>query len=126
VDVPAQLSAEVDVLRSHGHEVTIVDEPPRFYVVISGLDLPDTYTPATTDLMFMADYQYPTSALDMFWTDPHVSCAATGAMPQNADLIERYIDRDWQRWSWHYTWNPSCHTLMSHLEVFFARLATAA
>jgi hypothetical protein len=120
---PARLLADVEVVRSQGHKVEIVEDGTRSYVVLSGQTLPSQYVPQETDLMIIADYQYPMSALDMFWTEPHVKCPS-GSWPQNADQFELHIGRNWQRWSWHYAgWNPSTHSLITHLEVCFDRLA---
>jgi len=121
---PARLLADVEALAADGHSVTIVEEHPRYFVIIQGLALPSLYEPETTDLMVIADYQYPLSALDMYWACPAVRI--NGAFPQGADQFSDFIDRKWQRWSWHYTWNPSVHSLRSHLEVFFDRLDHAS
>src|SRR5205823_11420373 len=99
---PTQLVDDLARLRECELDATVVEEHPRYYVVIANLELPRFYVPTATDLMMMADYQYPMSALDMFWTDPHVRRADNGAYPQNADQFEQHIGRSWQRWSWHY------------------------
>jgi Prokaryotic E2 family E len=120
---PERLLADVALLREGGQAVEVVEDGTRFYVVLSSYELPETYQPRVTDLMMIADYQYPVSALDMFWTEPHVRCL-TGSWPQNADQFEPHIGRSWQRWSWHYPgWSPSTHSLITHLEVYSDRLA---
>ena len=124
---PVQLVEDVTHLRECRFDATIVEEHPRYYVVIANFELPAFYAPNVTDLMMMADYQYPMSALDMFWTCPHVRRADNGAYPLNAEQLEQHIQRTWQRWSWHYGgWNPAHHNVTTHLEVFFNRLAQAA
>ena len=92
--------------------------------VVQWFHLPDgTYAPTITDLMMMADYQFPLSRLDMYWTDPTIYLAS-GGLPLNANQFEMYANRRWQRWSWHYpTWDPSKHNLRTHIEVFRDRLA---
>jgi hypothetical protein len=81
------------------------------------------YQAATTDLLVIADYQYPMSRMDMFWTDPPV-LLHNGALPLNANNFEVYGARRWQRWSWHYpNWDPSRHSLRTHIEVCRDRLA---
>ena len=122
--MPAKLSEEVELLRKDGAEVEVIEEGTRFYVVLKGFQLPNgTYRPASTDLMVIADYQYPLSRLDMYWTDPHVRLPS-GALPQAADQFEQYAARRWQRWSWHYpSWDPALHNLRTHVEVFRDRLA---
>lgn len=123
---PQRLLDDVEGLRAAGLDVALVEEEPRYFVVIRGLELPPAYTPQVTDLMVMADYQYPMSALDMYWTDPEVRCATSGGLPQAADQFQVFIGRNWQRWSWHYDWKPAQHNLATHLDIFFNRLAIAA
>jgi hypothetical protein len=121
---PAKLAEEVELLRRDGAEVDVIEDGNRCYVVLKQFQLPNgAYTPTATDLMVIADYQYPLSRLDMYWTDPHVRLA-TGAWPQAADQFEQYASRQWQRWSWHYpAWDPARHNLRTHIEVFRDRVA---
>jgi hypothetical protein len=122
--IPPQLARDVDTLRQEGQEVEVVEDGTRFYVILKRFRLLDTkYVPQVTDLMVIADYQYPASKLDMYWTDPQVRLA-TGGLPLSADQFETHAARQWQRWSWHYpVWDPSRHNLRTHLEVFLDRLA---
>jgi hypothetical protein len=122
--IPPQLVTDVDALREEGQDVEVVEDGTRFYVILKGFRLPDNvYAPTLTDLMVIADYQYPVSKLDMYWTDPQVRLV-TGALPQSADQFEACAGRQWQRWSWHYpVWDPSRHNLRTHVEVFRDRLA---
>jgi hypothetical protein len=123
MSAPERLLADVEAVRCEGNAIEMVEDNTRYYIVLSGQMLPSQYTPQKTDLMVIADYQYPMSALDMFWTEPHVRCP-NGSWPRNADQFEPHIGRTWQRWSWHYPgWNPSTHSLITHLEVCFDRLA---
>jgi hypothetical protein len=120
--LPDRLERDVEALREAGHSVDVVEDGTRFYVIVEGFELPDGYVPAVTDLMMIADYQYNQSALDMFWTSPHVRCVG-GAWPQAADQFCEYAGRTWQRWSWHYAgWNPTTHNLITHLETCRDRL----
>jgi hypothetical protein len=121
--LPQQLAVEVDALRAGGKTVEVIEEFPRFYVIFHAFQLPGgLYLPDTTDLMVMADYLYPQSRLDMYWTDPTVR-KLDGSLPQNADQFEPHLNRPWQRWSWHYpTWNPATHNVSTHLEVFYDRV----
>ena len=122
--MPPQLTAEIEVFRQRGQPISVVDDGARFFIILERFQLPDgMYVPQVTDLMVMADYQYPMSQLDMYWTDPPVQLT-TGALPQGAESFEEYAGRRWQRWSWHYPgWNPSKHNLRTHIEVFYDRLA---
>ncbi len=121
---PPQLAGDVDFLRQTGEDVNVVEDGTRFYVILRSFRLRDSrYVPLATDLMVIADYQYPVSRLDMYWTDPPVHLAS-GALPDRADAFEVYSGRRWQRWSWHYpAWDPSKHNLRTHIEVFRDRLA---
>lgn len=122
--IPPQLAKDVDSLRQEGQQIDVVEDGTRFYVILKGFRLLDRrYVPQVTDLMVIADYQYPVSKLDMYWTDPQVHLVS-GALPLNADQFELYASRRWQRWSWHYpVWDPSKHNLRTHIEVFHDRLA---
>lgn len=122
--MPALLAAEIDLLRERGENVDIVDDGSRFLLIVNGFQLPDgRFQTHVTDLLIIADYQYPMSRLDMFWTDPPVMLS-TGGFPQAADNFEVHGGRRWQRWSWHYPgWNPSQHNVRTHIEVFRDRLA---
>lgn len=123
--LPPQLETEIEVLRDEGQAVEVIEDGSRYYVVLKNFVLPPTYTPTKVDVMIMPDYQYPQSRLDMYWTDPEVRLFATGNLPQSADQFEGpFGGRKWQRWSWHYeTWDPRCHNVKSHLEVFNDRLS---
>jgi hypothetical protein len=123
--VPPQLEAEIESLRESGQVVEVIEDGTRYYVILKDFELPEAYSPRKVDVMVMPDYQYPQSRLDMYWTDSKVRLVASGNLPQNAEHVEGpYGGRMWQRWSWHYPqWNPSCHNLTTHLEVFVDRLA---
>jgi hypothetical protein len=121
--VPPPLEHDLAPLRERQPTVQVVEDSGRFYVILPDYELPAIfYSPTLVDLMVMADYQYPQSRMDMFWTNPEVRCV-NGALPQNADVFENYADRRWQRWSWHYpVWDPARHTVLTHLEVVSDRL----
>ncbi len=126
MSAPQRLCVDVNILCSQGYEVDVVEEGVRFYVIVYAVQLPEGYQPDVTNVMMMADYQYPMSALDMFWTAPHVK-GQNGDWPMNANVFEEHSGKQWQRWSWHYPgWNPNTHSLITHLEVCFDRLAKAA
>ena len=122
--MPPQLASEVEAFRSKDQAIEVVEDGARFLVVFKEFELPaGRYSSRATDLMVMADYQYPMSRLDMYWTDPAI-WLNNGSYPQGADQFENHGGRRWQRWSWHYqAWDPSRHNLHTHLEVFHDRLA---
>jgi hypothetical protein len=122
--LPDQLARDLDGLREDGYTIEVVEDGTRCYIVFRDFQLPaDAYLPEVTDMMVMADYQYPMSAMDMFWTDPTVG-RTSGGRPQGADQFEIYAGRRWQRWSWHYpNWNPACDDVRTHLAAVHDRLA---
>src|SRR5437879_4687527 len=101
----------MDTLRAHLAELTtatgvtgeVLEQPQgmQLYVVLHDVPLPaGVFAVETTMLLFITDKQYPLSAMDMFWSDVEV-VRADGAIPQNADVIEPYLNRNWRRFSWH-------------------------
>jgi Prokaryotic E2 family E len=122
--LPDQLARDIESLREDGYSIEVTEDGNRYYIVFAAFAIPsEAYLPRATDVMVMADYQYPMSRMDMFWTDPEV-CTVSGGYPQNADQFEEYGGRRWQRWSWHYpNWNPACDNVRTHLEVVLDRLA---
>ena len=121
---PPLLEQHAELLRERGYRVEIVEDGSRYLVILRDVRLPDShYEPPVVDLMVLADYQYPVSRLDMFWTRPPVTLKQGGA-PRSAEVFEEYAGERWQRWSWHYDgWDPSRHSLLSHVEVVLDRLA---
>ena len=120
-------------LREHASELTeltgidveIAEQAPtRIFVVLKTVTLPvDAFRLAHSDVLFVADYQYPTSALDMFWTELDV-VGADGSIPASADQIEHYVGRSWRRFSWHRNgiWDPRRNGLLDHYELTLDRL----
>lgn len=100
----------------------------RIYVLIRQVPLPPgLFNVGTSDVLFLADRQYPLSALDMFWTEVPV-VRANGTVPQGAKQIESYLNRQWRRFSWHRNgvWNPAGNGLLDHFSFMEAAWATEA
>jgi hypothetical protein len=124
---------ELRELRDHAKELSeavgvvaeIIEREQRVYVLLRKVRLPvGVFKQAETDLLFITDYQYPLSALDMFWVEPGV-VRADGSVPQNADSIESHLDRQWRRYSWHRNgvWHPTRNGLLDHFVFVEARWA---
>jgi hypothetical protein len=99
--------------------------PGRLYVVVQDVALPPgLFKVEKSDILFLGDYQYPESALDMFWTSLDM-IRPDGRIPQNAEVVESYLGREWRRYSWHRngTWNPSRNGILDHYEFMLARVA---
>jgi hypothetical protein len=108
-----------------GIEVDLIEEPPtRICVVPKQVQLPaGAFRLAHSDILFIADYQYPDSALDMFWTELDV-VRPDGSVPASAEQIEHYVGRAWRRFSWHRNgiWDPRRNGLLDHYEMTLDRL----
>src|SRR5712692_1074009 len=116
----------LDLLRQHADEleketgltVQLVDGGGQIYVVIHKVPLPvGAYNVAATDVLFVADHQYPMSAMDMFWTELDV-LRPDGSVPGGAESVEPYADRQWRRFSWHRhgVWRTTGNCLLDHFE----------
>jgi hypothetical protein len=122
-----------DLLRQHlaalshatGVAGDVVEADARLYVVLNQVELPaGLFKVPRTDVLFMTDTQYPLSAMDMFWTELEV-VRPDGTVPQGAESIEPYIERQWRRFSWHRqgAWRPSGNPLLDHYALMEARWA---
>lgn len=125
--------SELKELRDHAKElsqvvgvvVDIIEKEQQVYLLLKKVPLPvGIFKLTETDVLFITDQQYPLSALDMFWTEVGV-VRANGSVPQNADQIQSYLDRQWRRFSWHRNgvWNPARNGLLDHFAFMEARLA---
>lgn len=108
-----------------GTKVDVREEPPtRIWVVLKQVTLPaGAFKLAQSDILFLADYQYPASALDMFWTELDV-LRPDGSIPASADQVESYAGRAWRRFSWHRNgiWDPRRNGVLDHYELTLDRL----
>jgi hypothetical protein len=103
--------------------VQIFQEVNRLFILIYGYRLPFSISQLEkTDVLFMADLQYPFSAMDMFWVDINV-VRPNGSMFENSESLEEYIGRRWRRFSYHRNniWNPAGNPLMDHFAFMETR-----
>ena len=77
------------------------------------------FVPPSTTLMIRVPPQYPMAPLDMWYCDPPLRIAATGQLPQAAEVIEAHAGRSWQRFSRHLngSWQPGVDGLRSFLAL---------
>ncbi len=97
----------------------------HLFVVLEKVPLPSAaFLLASTDVLFIADYQYPLSAPDMFWTSPEV-LRPDGTVPKGAEWVETYLGRRWRRFSWHRqgAWRPTGNRLLDHFALMEERFA---
>ena len=117
VAVPLELLDDVNEFkRITGLDAVVIPEENRIFVHIKQAPLPaNRYRIERTDILFITDFQYRLSAMDMFWVDPDV-VRPDGQVPQAADAVESYLGRLWRRFSWHRNgiWDPSRNGLLDH------------
>ena len=83
-------------------------------IIISEYRLPDgIYTRDKSDLMLIIPTDYPVGMIDMFYFDPALS--RKNGKPIAALVCETHFERNWQRWSRHYIWEPGIHSIISHV-----------
>lgn len=110
---------------STGLTVEVVEEGARLFALIRKAPLPPgLFEVDATDVLLIADQQYPLSAMDMFWTEVEV-VKPGGGIPQGAEQIEQYLGRSWRRFSWHRNnvWNPAGNPLLDHHSFVESRWA---
>lgn len=109
----------LELEQESGFDVDVAEEAGQIKIVIKQVALPlGAYALDATDVLFVADYQYPLSALDMFWTNPEV-VRPDGTAPEGADQVEAHLGAQWRRFSWHRngTWNPNRNGLLDHFAL---------
>jgi len=117
VTAPAILAEHVAELEATTHSRVRLEElGNQLLVIVEKCALPKgLYTAEQADLLLITDFQYPHSAMDMFWLEEGVTLR-DGRIPGYCSAIESYGDRRWRRWSWHRNgrWTPGVDDLLSH------------
>ena len=76
----------------------------------------------SVDLLVQVPGLYPNAKLDMFWVYPKLTLP-DGRIPEGGNTDENYLNRIWQRFSWHPSnWNPARDNLSTYLELVNHRL----
>jgi len=120
-----------ELLRKHADElagitglvVEVIQDNGRLFTLFHDYGLPGQIAGVErTDVLFIADLQYPLSALDMFWTEIAV-IRPEGSIFENSDSIEEYMGRKWRRFSYHRNgiWNPVGNPLIDHFAFMETR-----
>lgn len=87
-------------------------------VVIRDFALPVGFDRPQSDLLLRFSAGYPDVAPDMWWFDPPVRRADGQTIPAT-DVVERHLERSWQRWSRHLP-EGQWHSGTDGLESFLA------
>src|SRR5947209_2730416 len=116
--LPPRLEQELNELRAH-HQIQVIEEAEIINVILLDFAVGPGYCRSHSDLLLRIPRSYPDAGPDMFWMGLEV-LLENGQVPQAADSRERYVERDWRRFSWHRPpstpWNPNVDNLHSHLE----------
>ena len=92
------------------------------FLVIADYELPAGFQPNRVNLLVKLPPGFPDAAPDMFWVHPPVRTAG-GSQPR-ATSMERLLDKEWQRFSWHLAggaWKPGASTLRDYLRCICGR-----
>jgi hypothetical protein len=117
--------------RGLAFEVTVDD---RFInVVLVGYPVPEGYDLRESDLLIRLPGSWPDGTPDMFWFEPHLRLASSGAWPDRAAHFEtvgtKFRDRSWQRWSRHLqagAWRSGVDGIGNYLAIVDRALGEAA
>jgi hypothetical protein len=121
--------ADEEFLARLGLEYEVASDGGLIAVVIKRWPLPSGYEPTEVDLLLRLPPGFPDIQPDMYWCDPPVRVATTGAYPQGAELFEQHLGRQWQRFSRHLppgAWQPGRDSLESYLALIRTQLARTA
>lgn len=117
MEIPDQLKADIERLKAeNGYEIEAISEGGQIWLVVKQVAIPSkAYTRDLSDVLLQTDYQYPMSAMDMFWMEPEV-LHANGSTPSHISTVEPHAGRTWRRWSWHRNgvWKPGTDDLLTH------------
>jgi hypothetical protein len=121
--------ADQEYLSRLGLPYAVTQEAGMIALVVKDWRLPAGYEPREVELLVRLPAGFPDAAPDMYWCDPPVRLAGTGAYPQAADLFEQHLGRQWQRFSRHLppgAWQPGLDSLESYLALIKSDLERTA
>lgn len=107
-------------LSRQGYVPALATEGDFLCVVVPGFRVPAGYQVPTSDLLMRLPAGFPDAQPDMWWFDPALRIAATGAFPPNTELMENHLERAWQRWSRHFPpgqWRPGRSGIESYVTL---------
>ncbi len=87
------------------------------------------FSPANTNLMIRLPASYNMTPLDMWYCDPPIRNAVTGAYAQASEVVEAHFGRQWQRFSRHLDpagWRPGLDGLRTFMALVQRELQSKA
>lgn len=108
-------------LENAGYAHEVISEGGMVGVILKGFHLPEgKFDQTRADALILLPLGYPDAQPDMFYLDPWVKLAASGAYPRAANVPQTFAGRNWQRWSRHALpgapWRPGVdgiHTMVN-------------
>lgn len=103
-------------LVDQGFTFEVVEEGGFTNLILKDFRLPTGFDREQTDLLVRLPAGFPDTPPDMFWVDPEIRIAKTGAVPAAANVTETIVNRQWQRFSRHFFgagWRPGIDSLQS-------------
>lgn len=94
-------------------------------LIIHHYPVPAGYDQTSVDLLLQLPGSWPDGTPDMFYVDPHLRLAPSGAVPRAADHFPTIGGRQWQRWSRHFqaAWRPGIDGVATYLAIANEALA---
>ncbi len=108
-----------EFLAEKEYDYLVVQQAGGTHLFIRNYPFPAAYAPRVADLLIILPAGYPNANPDMYWTYPDVKLVS-GAWPQAGEAHQVYGDRNWQRWSRHFTqspWRPGVDNLRTYLSA---------
>lgn len=120
--VGAGIEEAAEQLREKGFEVEIHSDSDIPMLLLRSFLLPEGWSQEQTELLLRLPPAFPDAKPDMFWTESELRLA-DGSVPKQADVIQKYLGRDWRRFSWHLSkWSPASDDILTFIEFIERRL----
>ena len=125
--LPTELLADLQKLRGLGYDT---EQPPveagnEALVVFPQFPVPQgKYNMSAVRLLVRVPLAYPNAGLDMFYTQPDFRLAS-GAPPQQSEVLETLAGAVWRRFSWHRNtaWMPGRDSIVNFVSFIEDNLA---
>lgn len=121
------LELQIQAVQAIFPKASLIENAGNRFLVVEQFPVPDHFVPAEVTLLVILPNGFPMAAPDMFWVTPNLRLTDSRE-PEGAGVVEQYLGKAWQRFSWHYAngsaaWRVGQSSLMSHIQFCQARLA---